>query len=201
MFFVKELVTMHPTPHLTTAALGALLVLATACASDPPKPPVTPTPTATATAPAVAKTPPPPVVGTPEPVSQNVNLDSEIMRLCNIHVEVAQTSDPAAPRFEFDQSTLTAQDKAVLDQVATCMIKGPLAGRHVKLIGRADPRGTGEYNFVLGGSRAHTVSHYLEEQGVESPRLNETSRGSLDATGTDDATWANDRRVDIVLGS
>jgi hypothetical protein len=27
-----------------------------------------------------------------------------------------------------------------------------------------------------------------------------TSRGELDATGTDDASWTKDRRVDIVLG-
>ncbi len=181
--------------------LAAFAVAAAACGDAPPKPAKAPTPPATATpAPTTAaKTPTEPVQGTPQPVSANVNLDSEIVRLCNLHVE-ASTQDPGTPHFDFDQSTLTTQDKAVLDQVATCMTKGPLTGRHLKLVGRADPRGTGEYNFVLGGSRAHTVSHYLEEQGVESPRLDETSRGSLDATGTDEDSWRNDRRVDILLG-
>ncbi len=180
--------------------LAGAFVLA-ACGGEAPKP-VAPTPPPPAVKPQqpVAKTAPAEVQGTPQPASPNVSIDSEIMRLCNIHVD-PNIAQPGAPRFDFDQSTLTDQDKAVLDQVATCMTKGPLAGRHVKLVGRADPRGTSEYNFVLGGSRAHTVSHYLEEQGVESPRLDETSRGSLDATGTDEDSWRNDRRVDIVLGS
>ncbi len=187
--------------RLGGAVFAAFAVAATACGDAPPKaakapsPPVTPTAATTA----VAKAPAEPVQGTPQPVSANVNLDSEIVRLCNLHVDPTVT-DPGAPHFDFDQSTLTLQDKAVLDQVATCMTKGALTGRHLKLIGRADPRGTGEYNFVLGGSRAHTVSHYLEEQGVESPRLDETSRGSLDATGTDEDSWRSDRRVDILLG-
>lgn len=185
---------------LAVVAIAAFAGAATACGDAPPKANAPTSPALTATAPAVAKTAPTePVQGTPQPVSANVNLDSEIMRLCNLHVDTT-APDPGAPRFDFDQATLTTQDKAVLDQVATCMIKGALAGRHLKLIGRADPRGTGEYNFVLGGSRAHTVSHYLEEQGVESPRLDETSRGSLDANGTDEDSWRNDRRVDIVLG-
>jgi len=178
---------------------GVIAVACAACGDAPPKPAQAPSPPTTATTPQAAKTAPATEAqGTPQPVSPNVNLDSEIVRLCNLHVD-ASVSDTGAPRFDYDQSTLTAQDKSVLDQVATCMIKGPLAGRHIRLVGRADPRGTSEYNFVLGTSRAHTVSHYLEEQGVESPRLDETSRGSLDATGTDEDSWRNDRRVDIVL--
>jgi hypothetical protein len=35
--------------------------------------------------------------------------------------------------------------------------------------------------------------------GVDHREISETSRGKLDATGTDDASWRRDRRVDIAL--
>jgi hypothetical protein len=40
---------------------------------------------------------------------------------------------------------------------------------------------------------------YLAGLGVGSAQLSETSRGSLDASGSDDAAWRQDRRVDIDL--
>jgi peptidoglycan-associated lipoprotein len=67
------------------------------------------------------------------------------------------------------------------------------------LTGRADTRGTTEYNMTLGANRAHTVSQYLSSKGVESIRMKETSRGELDATGTDVLGQKQDRRVDITL--
>jgi outer membrane protein OmpA-like peptidoglycan-associated protein len=87
----------------------------------------------------------------------------------------------------------------VLDQIATCLISGALKGRAVDLIGRADPRGTEEYNLGLGSRRAGTVSSYLGRLGVGQPQMMVTTRGALDATGTDDASYAKDRRVDIQL--
>jgi hypothetical protein len=83
--------------------------------------------------------------------------------------------------------------------VAKCVTTGALKGRTLHLVGRADPRGTVEYNFVLGESRADSVSSYLEGLGVDSSRITSTSRGKLDATGTDEPTWQLDRRVDVDL--
>jgi len=87
----------------------------------------------------------------------------------------------------------------VLDQLATCLTTGALKGKAVSLIGRADPRGTEEYNLGLGSRRASSVSSYLVHLGVGQPQLAVTTRGALDATGTDEAGWAKDRRVDIQL--
>ncbi|HEX4514882.1 MAG TPA: OmpA family protein [Polyangiaceae bacterium] len=133
-------------------------------------------------------------------VSNMLGLDSEIVRLCNLHLDVAP-SEEGAPRFDTDESELSSQDAQILQQVATCLTNGPLAGKHVQLVGRADARGTTEYNMVLGEHRASAVGHYLEEKGVTSPRISSTSRGELDATGSDDTSMRNDRRVDIMLGS
>jgi peptidoglycan-associated lipoprotein len=71
----------------------------------------------------------------------------------------------------------------------------------VTLVGRADPRGEGEYNMSLGAYRASAVKSYLGERGVEQQRMRETSRGALDATGQDEEGWREDRRVDITLAN
>ncbi len=132
----------------------------------------------------------------PKAVSSNVALDADILRACKI--EFSNTTD--APKFDFDSTELMPDDLRVLGQVAACLTTGPLKGRSVELIGRADPRGTTEYNMALGGRRAHQVTDYLQQHGV-SARLRETSRGALDATGHDESGWRADRRVDLVLGS
>ena len=82
----------------------------------------------------------------PEP---GVNVSPEIAEACDIHFGDVE----AAPKFDFDKSDLRADERALLDQVATCVTTGPLRGRSLALVGRADPRGDLEYNFALGESR------------------------------------------------
>jgi peptidoglycan-associated lipoprotein len=124
-----------------------------------------------------------------------LSVSQGLLRACEVRFD-----DPdQAPKFDFDQSALEDRDRSVLEQVATCVTTGPLKGRSLHLIGRADPRGEVEYNMVLGERRASSVSQYLTQLGVDSARITETSRGKLDATGTDDATWEHDRRVDVDL--
>jgi len=131
-----------------------------------------------------------------QPVGNNLTVTGEIYRLCQLR---AQSAIEAAPKFAFDTSAITKNDAVVLDQVARCLTTGPLAHRRVALTGRADPRGTEEYNMTLGAKRADAVASYLERGSVPSTNLDQTSRGALDATGSSDATWAKDRRVDIAL--
>jgi peptidoglycan-associated lipoprotein len=69
----------------------------------------------------------------------------------------------------------------------------------VQLIGRADPRGEPEYNMMLGDARAGNVDQYLVALGVDAMQMTTTSRGELDATGTDEPSWQRDRRVDMRL--
>jgi peptidoglycan-associated lipoprotein len=135
--------------------------------------------------------------GAPVPGRATAGLDisQSLMQACAIHFENLEQS----PKFDFDRSDLTDQDRSVLQQIATCVTTGPLAGRHLQLIGRADPRGEVEYNLGLGAHRASSAASYLEHLGVSSSNVAETSRGKLDATGTDEASWQNDRRVDIDL--
>ena len=125
----------------------------------------------------------------------NVRLDDELTRLCNVTFDNAER----APKFDYDEAALMPQDRDVLEQVAKCVTTGPLRGRKLALVGRADPRGETEYNMVLGDHRADAVHVYLARLGVGIAAMSKTSRGELDSEGKDDDSWQRDRRVDIRL--
>jgi len=159
-----------------------------ACGGDK-KPAEVPTAVTTSTA-------PPSNPNARDAVGNTLTVSDEIYRLCHLNV---QSEIDATPKFAFDASLITRSDAIVLDKIAVCLTRGPLANRHVELTGRADPRGTEEYNMSLGAKRAHAVASYLEHHKVQNGDLAETSRGALDATGDSDSSWAKDRRVDLSL--
>jgi peptidoglycan-associated lipoprotein len=128
-------------------------------------------------------------------VSRNISVSDEIAKACKISF----SNVDRAPKFDFDRSDLLPDDRDVLDQVAKCLTTGPLKGRTLALVGRTDMRGEPEYNMGLGEHRAGSVRLYLTRLGVDSKKVAETSRGELDATGTDENGWRKDRRVDILL--
>jgi peptidoglycan-associated lipoprotein len=131
----------------------------------------------------------------PQPVSTNLRAGDELVKRCELQFD----NRSEAPKFEFDRFELTTQDRDVLQQIADCVTKGPLKGRKLQLVGRADPRGTEEYNLGLGDKRAHSVGDYLHRLGVDPHAIAASTRGAIDATGNDDASWRVDRRVDVDL--
>ena len=131
----------------------------------------------------------------PPTLTPNLRLSSEIIEACKINLGNIE----AAPKFDFDQSNVMPEDTSVLSQVARCVADGPLKGRVLRLTGRADSRGTDEYNMALGERRAFATGQYLRNLGVSPVQVHETSRGELDASGKDEAGWQRDRRVDIDL--
>ena len=176
--------------------IKALLLLActaalTACGSKPP-----PEPEAPAAPPPpqpVAQQPKPAPVSNDNPNQSNLAISDEIRKACGI-------SDAEA-FFAFDSANVRPQDKAVLKKLADCFSTGPLKGRRMRLVGHADPRGDEEYNRVLGQRRADSVKGAIATAGLDSAKMETTSRGEDDASGTDDNGWAKDRRVDVMLGS
>jgi len=139
---------------------------------------------------------PPPNLTQDQVVSPGLAIGSDILAACGI-----KAVPSANPKFDYDKDELTEDDRKVLDQIATCLTTGALKGKAVALIGRADPRGTEEYNLGLGSRRSESVSQYLGRLGVQKPQLGVTTRGALDATGTDESSWQQDRRVDIQLAT
>ena len=128
-----------------------------------------------------------------------LSVSNAIAKACGIAARA--DGKPVAPSFEYDSAALAEEDRALLAQVAKCLTEGALKGHKVNLVGRADPRGEGEYNMTLGGSRADTVKRYMVDLGVGREQMLGTSRGEMDATGTNEAGWARDRRVDVELAN
>jgi peptidoglycan-associated lipoprotein len=129
--------------------------------------------------------------------TMGLSISGEIARACGI---TARTDGKAAaPSFDFDSAALAPEDRTMLAVVAKCLTDGALRGRSVSFVGRTDPRGEPEYNMTLGGSRADTVHRYMVDLGIGRDRMGTTSRGEMDATGTNESGWAQDRRVDIEL--
>ncbi len=174
----------------TTYALLSLSLLA-ACGADPAPPPATPV---DATA---EPTPPPPAVVTEKagdvPTKSDILIDDAIKKACGI-------SDAEA-HFAYDSANIRPQDRAILQKLADCFSTGPLKGREMRLVGHADPRGDEEYNMTLGGKRADNVKSAIAQAGLDGGKIATTSRGAMDATGTDEASWQKDRRVDVLLGN
>jgi peptidoglycan-associated lipoprotein len=162
---------------------------AVACGGDAPPPK-----TASDTPPPAAPAPAPrhPEKAPDSPTASAVRISDEIVKACGI-------SEPDA-YFAFDSANLRPDDVRVLGQVATCFTSGPLKGRVLKMVGHADPRGDSDYNMTLGQSRADAVATYMRGKGMDKSKSESTSRGAMDATGSDDPSWARDRRVDMLLG-
>lgn len=119
-----------------------------------------------------------------------LGISDEILQLC-----------PAVkpPRFATDSARVKIEFQDTLVALAECMNTGNLKGKTLLLVGHADPRGEDDYNLALGGRRAESVRSALGSLGVEQARLDVSSRGEVDATGTSEEGWSKDRRVDITI--
>ncbi|PID37700.1 MAG: peptidoglycan-associated lipoprotein [Pseudomonadales bacterium] len=95
--------------------------------------------------------------------------------------------------FAFDSSDITSQASAILNQHAALL--GKNQGSSVVVTGHTDPRGSREYNMALGERRANAVKSYLSSNGVDVNNIEVISRGEEESTGTNEASYAQDRRA------
>jgi peptidoglycan-associated lipoprotein len=178
----------------TSALLASPMIFVAACGSDPPKPQTANNASAapTSTSADSNKSASSATSKNDDPGKSAVSIDPAIIKACGISADAAH--------FDYDSSRVRTEDDRTLGAVATCFASGPLKGRQLRLIGHADPRGDSEYNVVLGQARADAISRYVNSKGLSKAQTASTSRGAMDATGTDDAGWSRDRRVDLMLG-
>lgn len=169
---------------LSGATLGACGSKAKPKATVPEDKPTTSAPVTDAAKPPAEST----------PVSPSLAVSADLAALCKL-----TRKDEVPPTFDYDKTELSTEDREVLQQIASCLTVGAGKGKTLSLTGRADPRGTEEYNLSLGAQRARAVSVFLQRLGVPQGQLSETTRGDIDATGTDEASWRRDRRVDLDL--
>ncbi len=118
-----------------------------------------------------------------------VTVDDRIAKMCALPVS----------RFGFDSTSIGGEARKVLDAIADCFVDGAGKGKGLKLVGHADPRGDVDYNFGLGHRRAGSVATYFGKKGIAEDRMDISSLGESEASGTDEAGWQRDRRVEILL--
>ncbi|HSQ30998.1 MAG TPA: peptidoglycan-associated lipoprotein Pal [Gemmatimonadaceae bacterium] len=101
--------------------------------------------------------------------------------------------------FEFDQSDLRAEDRAILD--AKVPILQANSNVTIRISGHADERGSDEYNLALGQRRAAAVKQYLVQHGIADSRIETVSYGEERpiAQGSDEGAYAQNRRAEFEI--
>jgi len=128
--------------------------------------------------------------------SDNKGTEAPTTGTAPVETAVSEATLSSVVYFDFDQYALTAESRAVLLAHAD-KLKG--ASVAVRLEGHADERGSREYNLALGEKRANAVRDFLVTQGVNGSSLEVVSFGEEQpaATGSDEASWSQNRRVEV----
>ncbi|CAG9236299.1 Peptidoglycan-associated protein [Paraburkholderia tropica] len=119
-------------------------------------------------------------------------------------VNVDPLNDPNSPLakrsvyFDFDSYAVKDDYQSVVQAHAQYLKTHP--ERHVLIQGNTDERGTSEYNLALGQKRAEAVRKALSLMGVPDSQMEAVSLGKEKpvAQGHDEASWAQNRRADLV---
>ncbi|CAH2782246.1 MAG: Tol-Pal system peptidoglycan-associated lipoprotein PAL [Candidatus Burkholderia crenata] len=119
-------------------------------------------------------------------------------------VNVDPLNDPNSPLakrsiyFNFDSYAVRDDYQPLLQQHAQYLKSHP--DHHVLIQGNTDERGTSEYNLALGQKRAEAVRRAMSLLGVADTQMEAVSLGKEkpQATGHDEASWAQNRRADLV---
>jgi peptidoglycan-associated lipoprotein len=100
--------------------------------------------------------------------------------------------------FAYDQSALQAGERAKLDAAKAYLEAHP--EQRLLIEGRADWRGTADYNLGLGDRRAASAKQYLITLGVADTKIEVLSKGDLEATeNASEDVMSKDRRADLVV--
>ncbi len=100
--------------------------------------------------------------------------------------------------FDFDSAQIRSEFVPIIEAHARYLISHPEA--KVVLEGHTDERGSPEYNIALGEARAKSVDRLMQLQGMSGGQINLLSYGEEKpvALGHDEASWSQNRRVEIV---
>jgi peptidoglycan-associated lipoprotein len=100
--------------------------------------------------------------------------------------------------FDYDSYGLKDEFKPVI--TAHSRFLGANPGRHILIQGNTDERGGSEYNLALGQKRAEVLRKSMALLGVPESQMEAVSLGKEKpkATGHDEASYAENRRDDIV---
>jgi peptidoglycan-associated lipoprotein len=97
--------------------------------------------------------------------------------------------------FDTDKFDIDQEDMTTLQSQAAWLKQYPAT--RVTIEGHCDERGTRDYNLALGERRANGAKNALISLGVAADRISTISYGKErpDALGSDEASWARNRRA------
>ncbi|MGA2552279.1 MAG: peptidoglycan-associated lipoprotein Pal [Burkholderiaceae bacterium] len=100
--------------------------------------------------------------------------------------------------FDFDSFVVKDEYRPIIEENARFLTKNK--NRRIVIQGNTDERGGSEYNLALGQKRAEAVRRALALLGVSDSQMEAVSFGKEKpkALGHDEASWAENRRDDIV---
>ncbi len=100
--------------------------------------------------------------------------------------------------FDYDSYIVKDEFKAVVQNHSQYLSSNK--GRKIIIQGNTDERGGNEYNLALGQKRAEAVRKSLSALGVGETQMEAVSLGKTKpkALGSDETSWAENRRADIV---
>jgi peptidoglycan-associated lipoprotein len=100
--------------------------------------------------------------------------------------------------FDYDSYVVKDEFKPLVEAHAKYLSANK--GRKILIQGNTDERGGREYNLALGQKRAEAVRKAMALSGVSESQIEAVSLGKEKpkATGSDEASWAENRRSDIV---
>jgi peptidoglycan-associated lipoprotein len=101
--------------------------------------------------------------------------------------------------FDYDKSTLRAQDLPIADEDARFLRQHP--DMKVVIGGHCDERGSAEYNIALGQNRALSLQKLLEDKGIPASQLRVVSYGKEKpfCSESTEECWQQNRRDHLVL--
>lgn len=100
--------------------------------------------------------------------------------------------------FDFDSYVVKDEFKPLVEAHAKYLVANK--GRKILIQGNTDERGGREYNLALGQKRAEAVRKAMALLSVPEAQVEAVSLGEEKpkAMGSDEASWAENRRADIV---
>lgn len=104
---------------------------------------------------------------------------------------------PSDITFDVDRAEVKTEFRGVINSLAGALASQP--STTIDIIGHADSTGADTYNQALSERRAQSVAYWLQDQGVQAPRLVAFGRGELEpvASNTTDSGRARNRRVEL----
>ena len=177
--------------HFRSFALAAsVTVLLAACSSTPVAKvePASPPPAATSQSQAPA------VVAKSEPVAASTVASVVVPPYLDPNNALAKDR---SFYFDFDDFSVKPEYSRQLELHGKFLAGSPKVA--IRVEGNADERGSSEYNLALGQKRAAAVVTALKVYGATDAQMEAVSWGreKPKALGHDEASWAQNRRVDL----